>query len=360
MSPERLSRHRLLVLARTAGLVLIGSGVIAALGELRRRLGSPSSTSSPEALYLDVLRALLSALSAPFLLYAARRLPVRAPHAAGTLLLLTITTFAISAVQEIAWTLLITDAPLREYVSGLSHLAVLAYNSMFLNSFIVIGAQYWMLSSENAERLRAEAGLAAEVAQARLRQLRADLNPHFLFNTLNSIAALLNDHPKEARSVLRVLSELLQRSNEWWLKREILLSEEIGFVARYLEIQTLRFRDRLSVTIDVPPSLARALVPPLILQPLVENAVIHGVAPFPGPGTIRIEASRDGDCLKVSIRDSGRGLQRPAKSKPGVGIANVRARLRWMYGERQQLNLATEPDGFSVSVIIPWSTESAG
>jgi hypothetical protein len=360
MSPEKLSRHRILVLARTAGLLLIGSGVIAALSQLRRILGSPSPASSPEAVYIDALRAVLWALTAPFLLYAARRLPVRAPHAIRTLLLLAITTFAISAVQEIAWSLLLSAAPLREYIANLSRLAVMAYNSMFMNSFIVIGAQYWMLSSENAERLRAEAGLAAEIAQARLRQLRADLNPHFLFNTLNSVAALLNDHPKEARSVLRVLSELLQRSNEWWLKREILLSEEISFVARYLEIQRLRFRDRLSVTIDVPPSLGRALVPPLILQPLVENAVIHGVAPFPGPGTIRIEASRDGDRLTVSIRDSGRGLQRPAKSEPGVGIANVRARLRWTYGEQQQLNLKTEPDGFSVSVVVPWSAESAG
>lgn len=360
MSSEKLSRRRILVLVRTSGLLLLGSGAITALGQLRRIVASSPLASSPEVIYSDALRAVLWALIGPFLLYAARRLPVRAPHAVRALLLLAITTFAISVVQEIAWTLIITDAPLREYVSSLSRLAVMAYNSMFMNSFIVIGAQYWMLSSENAERLRAEAGLAAEVAQARLRQLRADLNPHFLFNTLNAIAALLNDHPKEARSVLRVLSELLQRSNEWWLKREILLSEEISFVARYLEIQRLRFRDRLSVTIDVPPSLARALVPPLILQPLVENAVIHGVAPFPGPGTIRIGASRDGDCLRVSIRDSGRGLQRPAKSEPGVGVANVRARLRWMYGERQRLNLETERDGFSVSVIIPWSTESAG
>ncbi|HYH08316.1 MAG TPA: histidine kinase [Thermoanaerobaculia bacterium] len=360
MTSENLSLPRILLLARTAGLILAGSAAIGALDQLRRSLAPTPSTSPPETVYVDAIGALLWALTAPFLLYAAWRLPVRAPHAIRNLFLLASSTFAISAVHNIAWALVASPILLRDYFSGLSPLAVTAYDHMILHSLIVIAAQYWRLSSENAERLRAEAGLAAEIAQARLRQLRADLNPHFLFNTLNSIAALLNDHPKEAKSVLRVLSELLHRSNEWWLKREIPLSEEISFVERYLDIQRVRFRDRLSVTVDVPPSLAGALVPPLILQPLVENAVIHGIAPFPWPGTIRIEASRGGDCLKISIRNSGRGLQRPQKPEPGVGIANVRARLRWMYGERQQLTLAIEPDGYRAGVTIPWSAESAG
>ena len=357
MSSETPPSHPLIGPARTAGLILAGWGAYAALVQLRRSMQSNSWTSSPEEVYIEAAHVLLLALTTPFLLYAARRLPVRAPHAVRTLLLLAITTFVISAVPAMVWALFVAPMTPWRY---LTRLAVTAYDDMYLNSFIVIGAQYSILTRENAERLRAEAGLAAAIAQARLRQLRADLNPHLLFNTLNSIAALLNDHPQEAKNVLRVLCELLQRSNEWWLQREIPLTEEVGFVARYLEIQQVRFRDRLSVTIDVPDSLAGALVPPLILQPLVENAVLHGIAPFPWPGTIRIEARRDGDSLQLAIRDSGRGSQRQPQPEPGLGLANVRGRLRWMYGEGQHLKLETERDGFRASVTLPWRTERAG
>lgn len=357
MSPDPPPLHPLLGSVRTAALILAGWGAYAALVHLQRSMQSRAWTASPEEVYVEAVRVLLLALTTPFLLYAARRLPVRAPHAARTLLLLAVITFVISAVPAVVWSFFVAPMTPWRY---LSRLAVTAYDDLFLNSFLVIGTQYSILCRENAQRLHAEAGLAAAIAQARLRQLRADLNPHLLFNTLNSIAALLNDRPKEAKNVLRVLCELLQRSNEWWLQREIPLSEEVGFVARYLEIQQVRFRDRLSVTIEVPESLAGALVPPLLLQPLVENAVLHGIAPFPWPGTIRIEARRDGDALQIAIRDSGRGLNRHPQTEPGLGLANVRGRLRWMYGARQHLKLEKEPNGFSARVMLPWRTERAG
>lgn len=321
---------------------------------LRYPVDSPSWRETATVI---VIGGVLWALLTPWVLYASHRLPVRRPHAIRNVLLLVIVAFVVSAVHPFAYMLLAEPTLLPHWLSSLSSVAVLAYDDMFLVSFLVIGAQYWMLSSENAERLRAEAGLAAKIAEARLTQLRSDLNPHFLFNTLNSIAALLNDRPAEARSVLRVLSELLQRSNDWGTKREIPLREEVGFLERYLDLQRVRFRDRLSVSIDVPAELDSCLVPPLILQPLVENAVIHGVAPYPRPGTIRIEAARNGEWLMISIRDTGGAAAR--KSKSGVGLANVEGRLRWMYGARQRLTLETKVTGSIATIAIPLSMEPA-
>jgi two-component system LytT family sensor kinase len=218
---------------------------------------------------------------------------------------------------------------------------------------IVLVVQYLDTSRLNAERRRVEATLDAEVARAQLQQLRADLNPHFLFNSLNGVAALLRDDPREAERMLKILSELLHRSSSW-LESEITLGEEVGFAARYLEVQKMRFRDRLAVVIDVPPHLHDVRVPPLILQPLVENAVVHGIARLLRPGTVSVTAAAVDGALRLDIRDTGPGFSVAADDRKSIGIPNTRERLRLIYGERQSLTFGRDGDGcFVTTVMLP-------
>jgi len=157
------------------------------------------------------------------------------------------------------------------------------------------------------ERERRAAELEAMLASAKLQALRMQINPHFLFNTLNSIAALLYVNPRAADEMLGDLSELLRRSLESMEEQEISLAQELEFIGAYLSIEQKRFGERLRVEQSVPDELRKALLPALILQPLVENAIRHGIEPQRGPGLISIEAKKEDQHLHLIVRDNGRG-----------------------------------------------------
>ena len=210
---------------------------------------------------------------------------------------------------------------------------------------------YYRVSQDRA--LRASQ-LEARLAQAQLQVLRMQLQPHFLFNTLHTISALMHRDVKRADSMIAALSDLLRMSLRSVGVQEVELREELEFLQRYLEIMSLRFGDRLTVTLDIDPDVLDARVPTLVLQPLVENAFRHGFGDSMRAGQVRVTVVPDGDMLRCEVVDNGRGIT-PAGAREGVGTSNTRARLRHLYGERFSLELTANPGGGArVSLAIPY------
>jgi signal transduction histidine kinase len=211
-------------------------------------------------------------------------------------------------------------------------------------------------SSQERERRAAE--LEARLASAQLQALRMQINPHFLFNTLNSIAALVYANPRAADEMLGDLSELLRRSLDSMEEQEIALAQELEFIGAYLSIEQKRFGERLRVEQSVPDELMKALVPALILQPLVENAIRHGIEPRRGPGLISIQAEQEDKHLHLIVRDNGRGLPGSdlnSSERRGIGLANTQARLQGLYGQDQSFSFGrAEPQGCRVDIHLPF------
>ena len=207
-----------------------------------------------------------------------------------------------------------------------------------------------------ATELRAKAAeLHAQVTDARLNVLRAQLNPHFLFNTLNAVSTLVEEDPPGARRMIARLSDLLRHTLGEGGEQEIPLARELEMLRRYLDIMEVRFQDKLEVSIETEASLDEALVPNLVLQPLVENAFRHGLAQMQTIGRVSVRAVRDDGDLVLTVRDNGRGPANPVRE--GVGLTNTRARLTQLYGSRQRLVLTTdEAGGALVEVRFPYHT----
>ena len=209
------------------------------------------------------------------------------------------------------------------------------------------------------ERQLVTSQLEAQLARARLHALRMQLNPHFLFNALNSIAMLARGNENAAAVRMTAgLADLLRYVLEGAPTDEVTLEQEINFLKQYLDIEKIRFRDRVDVIIDVAEEAKPALIPNLLLQPLVENAVQHGVAKRVSRGSITIAARRLGDRLVVQITDDGTGLPGPS-GRTGVGITNTRERLAQMYGSQQSLELRNgDSAGVVVTLTLPFHTEA--
>ena len=207
------------------------------------------------------------------------------------------------------------------------------------------------------ERERRATELEAHVTQARLFALKTQLQPHFLFNTLNGIAAMIYEDPKSAHRMLATLSELLRASLNEEGEHEIELRCELDFNRRYLELEQMRFGPRLAVEWDIAPETLDAYVPSLLLQPILENALKHAIAPVSKPGQITISSRREEERLVVRVTDNGPGLVGTTgpTTRPGIGLKNTQARLQASYGDRQRLEFK-QPDtgGFAVEITIPF------
>ncbi|MFL6336655.1 MAG: sensor histidine kinase [Pyrinomonadaceae bacterium] len=208
------------------------------------------------------------------------------------------------------------------------------------------------------ERESAASELKAQLAQARLETLKVQLHPHFLFNTLHTISGLVRGGERQpAVNMIAGLSALLRRALDSADEQEVPLREEVKFVELYLDIQLVRFSDRLTVRTDIAPETLDALVPNMILQPLVENAIRHGVSPCESPGTISISAYRAGDKLRVEVSDDGPGLQSGwrAGEGGGIGLANTVERLKRLYGPEQRFELRNGASGgVTASFVVPF------
>jgi signal transduction histidine kinase len=191
--------------------------------------------------------------------------------------------------------------------------------------------------------------------RAQLQALRSQLNPHFLFNTLHSIAELVHENPKLAESLILRLGELLRQVLRSSTLPDVPLAEEIDFVRGYVEIEQMRLGERLQVSWDVEPEALQVRVPSLILQPLVENAIQHGIAPLAAKGSLTIRAWREQGLLHLQVRDTGPGLSSESRGRgSGIGLSNTRTRLERLYGGRQRFELIGD-NGLAVNVCIPLS-----
>lgn len=197
--------------------------------------------------------------------------------------------------------------------------------------------------------------LQAQLAEARLQSLKAQLHPHFLFNTLNAISALMHRDVDSADRMIALLSDLLRASLDQDERHEVSLKEELAILEKYLAIERIRFRDRLTVEIDVEPECQVAMVPRLILQPLVENSIIHGIALHSTAGLIAIRARRKGNRLTLAVSDDGPGLINHDPSSEGVGLSNTRRRLAELYGTDHRFALQRAPlGGLEVLLEMPF------
>jgi sensor histidine kinase YesM len=297
------------------------------------------------------------ALLTPLVMFAAKRFPVWGRQRALN--------WAVQLAAMIGFVLVhvglfsITMAALDDGVTlsslpqffGQSLLSLTVLDALVFCVIVIIhhAVVYYRVSKDRA--LRA-AQLETRLAQAQLQMLRMQLQPHFLFNTLHSISALMHKDVQRADSMVAALSDLLRMSLQNIGAQEVPLQSELDFLQRYMEIMSIRFGDRLHVTLDVDPDTRDARVPNLFLQPLVENSFRHGFGDM-GQGSIAISVRRDGDMLRCDVIDDGRGLR--AGHKEGVGLASTRQRLAHLYGDRHAFALRGAPgEGVRVSMAIPF------
>jgi LytS/YehU family sensor histidine kinase len=214
---------------------------------------------------------------------------------------------------------------------------------------------------EAAQAESRAARLQLSLAEARIHALRMELNPHFLFNALNAVAGLVRKRQHDAAvDMLARLGDLLRTTLDREMPAEVTLSEELEYLGRFVDIELVRFGDRLRVTWEIDPDVRNALVPPLILQPLVENSLRHGVGRRPGAAQLRVAARRSGLHLELAVRDSGEGLHPVDGRAPreGIGLSNTRARLTELYGpDVASVDVADVPGGgVRARLLLPYHT----
>lgn len=251
-----------------------------------------------------------------------------------------------------AWLLLLPSAYLA---IAPTRLRVVSLALQDLPRYFVTAAvtQIVLYYSTLREHEAESAQLEARLAQAQLENLQSQIQPHFLFNTLNSIATLTRKDPGSAERMTLQLAALLRVSLECVASQQIPLRQELAFLQNYLDIQRSRFPDRLFVSVNVDPCLLASLIPSLILQPLVENAIRHGIAKSAAAGYVHITAEREDGYMKIVIDDNGVGMG-SGQGRDGVGLSNTRARLRQLYGEHHQFQIdSTEGKGCRVTLAVP-------
>jgi two-component system, LytTR family, sensor kinase len=236
------------------------------------------------------------------------------------------------------------------------HLLATGFHRALLDAMIVFGLAYSIRTYEHSSAAAVRsAHLETELTQAQLRALQSQLQPHFLFNTLQSISTLLHHHPDRAERMIYMLGELLRATMSAPERLEIPFGEEIAFVDHYLAIQQVRFSDRIRVHRRIDPMTRGLLVPPFLLQPLVENSLKHGLSQCEDGGEISIDAAVTGGKLVVRVSDSGAGCF-PAADAPhagGIGIRNIKSRLARQYGDASSVELLSGPNGTTVTLRLP-------
>jgi two-component system LytT family sensor kinase len=233
-------------------------------------------------------------------------------------------------------------------------------DNIFIYWSIVLLMQGWIYYGRYRDRELTASVLETQLAKAELQALKVQLHPHFLFNTLNSVSELMHEDVASAERVITRLSELLRMALENIGVQEVPLRQELDFAQGYLEIEQLRFHDRLHVDLDIAPETLDCRIPNLLLQPLVENSVRHGISKSSNLGMIRIFTRKISDRLLIVVSDNGPGLAKNGNGKPatanfGLGLSTTRSRLEFLYGQEQTFVLNNLPEGgLEVRISLPW------
>ncbi|HEX4164512.1 MAG TPA: histidine kinase [Bryobacteraceae bacterium] len=313
---------------------------------------------------------LLYALLTPFVFRASRRLPLERPHLLRNISLHVLGALAMCVAWAALGTLLRLEifshqqnaTALKVWVDFVSWVFITLPFGVGVY-FALVGIQHSFLYFAKArERETQAARLAAQLSEARLGALRMQLNPHFLFNSLNAITVLVRDQDTAAASrTLELLSDLLRQVLRTDESHETTLSRELEFLQRYLAIEQVRFSDRLRPRIEINPAVARAAVPRFLLQPLVENALRHGIARRAEAGCVEVTADREDDQLVLTVCDDGPGLSATPDTESGVGLSNTRARLSALYDAHATLQVGNAKGGGVIATVrLPYHEAEDG
>lgn len=331
---------------------------LSAVGSLTLLISEGAKPTFSQVVLYNLAAAYLWALASPPLFVLARRHSFVRSHWKPSLVVHGVVSLLLTA--SIACLLIGWDRILglvNPEVPFAANLVDMLFNYLPLCLAIMAVAHAAEYYKRFRERQVEMSRLETRLAQAQLETLRSQLDPHFLFNTLNSIAALTRKDPGSAERMTLKLSSLLRASLDCNGSQEVPLQQELQFLASYLDIQQMRFRDRLIVRMSIDPALLSVMVPSMILQPLVENAIRHGIVKSAAPGYLRICASKRGDSLTIEITDNGAGMESNTRfESEGFGLRNTRARLMQLYGDRHQFRIESSPGaGCRVTFNLPIS-----
>ena len=263
----------------------------------------------------------------------------------------------VAGMEGVHWWLAYAEGKDYLWWTQVKRAAVLYLDWEMMTYWAIVGVSHALLYyRESRARAVRSAHLETKLAEARLASLQQQLHPHFLFNTLHAISSLMHKDVEAAERVLMQLSDLLRMTLDHLGQRGIPLAVELDILSRYVDIERTRFADRLSVRFDIDPGTLEGLVPSLLLQPLVENAIKHGIAGKAGPGHIVISSAREGDKLRLEVRDDGAGLSESALMalQKGIGVSTTRARLECLFGADFRFEFHRLAQGLAVVVAVPW------
>jgi signal transduction histidine kinase len=347
------------------GLLVLGLWTLIGLAFASQLYLARSQIGDPVSWRFAAQRALadwyvFAALSWPSL-WLARRFPIERMHWQRNLLL----HLGASAVFSLLWMVLRAGV---EQIRGDQGPVAVSFEAAFQHALVATFffnlLIYWAIISVSHafayyqkfhERELRTAELEKRLTQAKLQALQMQLNPHFLFNTLHGISSLMHKDVEAADKMITRLSDLLRYALNTTETQEVALEDELTFLQRYLEIEKTRFGPRLSIQMDIAPNTLQAHLPNLILQPIVENAIRHGIEPHSRPGKIQLHAHRENSELIVRVSDNGSGLPPVEKRREGVGLSNTRARLDQLYGPGHHFTLSpAEGGGTQVQIRIPF------
>lgn len=314
---------------------------------------------------LNLVYWYVPALLAPAIMTLAVRVQpgrVRWPAAIGVHVAATLT-YAVVHTAVMVMThhvLMPADHPARGWFNAAQLEFLEQLDWMLMTYLFLVGLALALVYRRESEARTLDAAhLETRLVEAQLQALQRQLHPHFLFNTLNTISGLMRTDVNAADRMMDRLAELLRATLHASDVQEVTLRDELDLLQKYVDIEETRFGSRLTVHMHVDPDTLDARVPVLLLQPLVENAVRHGIVPHARPGVIDVNAGRVGDRLCLTIRDSGRGVpgDRLALLNSGVGLSNTRARLRHLYRADHEFSFANVEGGFCVTVAIPLTAD---
>lgn len=347
------------------GIIFAAVSYASTLAETNRRFGFF------DALRLNLIQFYLWGIFSPLIFWFSRRFPVELPPRKTRNLLLHVPALLVFAglhqAIQVATLWSVTPRMRQQWPALIDCYRFYFWFGFYIDliiALLIIIAVHALLYYRRfrAGELERES-LKSQLAQSQLRALKMQLHPHFLFNTLHSISSLILEDPPRANSMIARLGDFLRLTLDHSDEQLVTLKEETEFVRCYLEIEQVRFGDRLTVEFRIEPATHSARVPHLILQPVVENAIQHAIAPRAAPGRIQIEARRLGHRLRVELKDSGPGIlaRGGPLQKQGVGLSNVRARLEQLYDTDFSFEMNNSVEGGLIVVLeVPFQLEVSG